>query len=72
MDLPSFLPIMTPEEVKVELMRKGWSNKALALWWECSEEHLSRLINNKPRPRRRKDDDAIRGLPVCPEKLRNI
>ncbi|MDH0342108.1 hypothetical protein [Chromobacterium haemolyticum] len=72
MDKLKVMPLLSPEEAKAELARKGWTNKALAIWWECSEEHASRLVNNHPKPRRRKDDDAIRGLPVCPEWLKNI
>lgn len=58
-------PVLTPEEAKDLLHRKGWSNKALARWWGFSEEYISRTINNSARKRR--DDDALRGLPKCPK-----
>ncbi|MBR8085547.1 hypothetical protein KDX23_22695 [Burkholderia vietnamiensis] len=60
-------PVLTPDEAKELLRRKGWSNKALALWWGFSEEYISRTINNVDRKRR--DDDALRGLPKCPKPL---
>lgn len=58
-------PVLTPDEAKELLRRKGWSNKALASWWGFSEEYISRTINNVDRKRR--DDDALRGLPKCPK-----
>ena len=59
--------VMTPDEVKELLRRKGWTNKALARWWDFSEEYISRMINSAERKRR--DDDAFRGLPRCPKWL---
>lgn len=52
---------MTVEEAKAELARKGWTNRALAEWWNCSEEYVSKIVNNEAR--RRWFDDALRGLP---------
>lgn len=54
-------PLLTVEEAKAELARKGWTNRALAEWWGCTEEYVSKIVNNVKR--RRWFDDAIRGLP---------
>ena len=54
-------PLMKVEEVKAELSAKGWTNRALAEWWDCTEEYVSKIVNNVER--RRWFDDAIRGLP---------
>lgn len=54
-------PLMKVEEAKAELAGKGWTNRALAEWWGCSEEYVSKIVNNLER--RRWFDDAIRGLP---------
>jgi len=54
-------PLMKVEEVKAELSTKGWTNRALAEWWGCTEEYVSKIVNNVKR--RRWFDDAIRGLP---------
>jgi hypothetical protein len=58
--------LLTVEEAKTELSRKGWTNRALAAWWECREEYVSKIINNPAR--KRHFDDAIRGLPVFSKK----
>jgi hypothetical protein len=55
--------LLSVEEVKDEISRKGWTNRALASWWGCSEEYVSKIINNPDR--KRHFDDAIRGLPSC-------
>ncbi|MDN0082423.1 hypothetical protein QU487_06600 [Crenobacter sp. SG2305] len=60
---------LTASEAKAELARKGWSNRALAKWWEVTEEYSSKVVNNPDR--KRHFDDALRGLPVCPEELRD-
>lgn len=52
---------MKVEEAKAELSRKGWTNRALAVWWDCTEEYISKIVNNEAR--RRWFDDALRGLP---------
>ena len=62
-------PKLTAAEAKSELARKGWSNKALAQWWQCTEEYSSKIVNNPDR--KRHFDDAIRGLPVCPASFRD-
>lgn len=54
-------PLLKVEEAKAELAGKGWTNRALAEWWDCSEEYVSKIVNNLER--RRWFDDAIRGLP---------
>ena len=53
--------LLTIEEAKEELAAKGWTNRALAAWWNCSEEYVSKIVNNVER--KRHFDDAIRGLP---------
>ncbi|MDN0082391.1 hypothetical protein QU487_06440 [Crenobacter sp. SG2305] len=60
---------LTRSEAKAELARKGWSNRALAKWWECTEEYSSKVVNDENR--KRHFDDALRGLPVCPKELRD-
>lgn len=54
-------PLLSAEEAKAALSSKGWTNRALAEWWDCTEEYVSRVVNNAMR--RRWFDDAIRGLP---------
>lgn len=54
-------PLMKIEEAKAELAGKGWTNRALAEWWGCSEEYVSKIVNNLER--RRWFDDALRSLP---------
>lgn len=54
-------PLLTIEESKAELALKGWTNRALAEWWGCREEYVSKIINNIER--KRHFDDALRGLP---------
>lgn len=54
-------PLLTLEEAKAELALKGWTNRALAEWWNCSEEYVSKIVNNTER--KRHFDDALRGLP---------
>lgn len=61
-------PLLTPDEARHELARKGWTAKLLATWWGFSHEHVLRMIADPKRKRR--DDDAIRGLPMCPASLR--
>lgn len=54
-------PLLTIDEAKTELAIKGWTNRALSEWWKCSEEYVSKIVNNTAR--KRHFDDAIRGLP---------
>lgn len=61
---------MSVEDIKAELSRKGWTNRALAQRWDCSEEYVSKIINDSER--RRWFDDAIRGLPTAPKLLKRI
>jgi hypothetical protein len=56
-------PLLTIEEARASLVLKGWSNRALAAWWGCSEEYVSKILNNPNR--KRHFDDALRGLPKC-------
>lgn len=61
-------PLLTVEEAKAELASKGWTNRALAEWWCCTEEYVSKIVNNVKR--RRWFDDAIRGLPYYAEAMK--
>lgn len=54
-------PLLTIDEARASLAINGWSNRALAAWWDCSEEYVSKILNN-PR-RKRHFDDALRALP---------
>lgn len=55
-------PLLTVEEAKAQLALQGWTNRALAQWWDgCSEEYVSKIINNPNR--KRHFDDALRSLP---------
>jgi hypothetical protein len=54
-------PLLSAEEAKTALAVKGWTNRALAEWWDCTEEYVSRVVNNAKR--RRWFDDALRSLP---------
>lgn len=62
-------PKLSPQDAKAEMARKGWTNHALAIWWDFRENYTSRLVNNPDRPRH--FDDALRNLPLCPDELRN-
>ena len=55
-------PRLTIAEAKEALADLGWTNRALATWWGCSEEYVSKIINNLRR--KRHFDDALRGLPA--------
>lgn len=61
MAIKKLRPLLKVEEAKAELASKGWTNRALAEWWDCTEEYVSKIVNNVKR--RRWFDDAIRGLP---------
>ncbi|MBA1280305.1 hypothetical protein [Stutzerimonas stutzeri] len=64
-DLPS---ILSPDEVKEDIKRKGWKVSSIAQWWDVSTVYVSRIINDPNR--KRHWDDALRGLPQCPRNLR--
>lgn len=53
--------LMTVNEAKATIAAKGWTNRALAQWWGCRPEHVSRIIHDPMR--KRHFDDALRGLP---------
>lgn len=55
------LPLLSIEEARARLALQGWTNRALAEWWGCSEEYVSKIINNPAR--KRHFDDSIRALP---------
>lgn len=62
--------LMTINEAKATIAAKGWTNRALAKWWGCRPEHVSRIIHDPMR--KRHFDDALRGLPsahvVCADR----
>jgi hypothetical protein len=58
--------LISAEAAKNMLSRKGWTNRALAAWWGCTDEYVSRIINNENR--REWFNDAIRGLPQIANK----
>ncbi|WP_245960676.1 MULTISPECIES: hypothetical protein [Pseudomonas] len=53
---------MSPEEMKAELKRKGWTNKDLSVRWKVSATWVSKIINDPERSPHY--DDAVRGLPT--------
>jgi hypothetical protein len=55
--------LMTVNEAKATIAAKGWTNRALAQWWGCRPEHVSRIIHDPMR--KRHFDDALRGLPFA-------
>ena len=67
--MPSDYPeLLSVEEAKEELDRKGWKINTLAKWWGVSTVYVSRIVNDKDR--KRHWDDSLRGLPRCPKSLR--
>lgn len=61
-----FKPTFT--EFKAELKRKGWTMKALAVYWNKSERHISRLVRNDERGQHW--NDALSGLKYLPGKIK--
>lgn len=57
--------LLSADEAKATLAAKGWTNRALAQWWGCREEYVSKIIHNPKR--KRHFDDALRGLPHIAE-----
>ncbi|SEI14747.1 hypothetical protein SAMN05192544_1025103 [Paraburkholderia hospita] len=57
--------LLTVEEAKAAIVGKGWSNRALAAWWGCRAEYISKIIHDPAR--KRHFDDALRGLPHASE-----
>ncbi|MFN9474197.1 hypothetical protein [Acidovorax sp.] len=53
---------MSALEFKNEVMRKGWTYRALAKRWNVGEGYISYLSRNPERPLHW--DDAVRGLPT--------
>lgn len=53
---------MAPEEFKSEILRKGWTYRALAERWSVTDNWISKIARNENRPLHW--DDAVRGLPV--------
>lgn len=58
-------PLLSIDEARARLALLGWTNRALAEWWNCSEEYVSKIINNPAR--KRHFDDSIRALPKFSE-----
>lgn len=57
--------LLTVDEAKAAIAGKGWSNRALAAWWGCRPEYVSKIIHDPAR--KRHFDDALRGLPHVSE-----
>ena len=55
------LTLMTPNEFRAEMKRKGWTFVELAERWCLSANWLARVATRVDRPRYW--DDAVRGLP---------
>lgn len=53
---------MTHEEFRNEVLRRGWTYRALAARWEVTENWVSKIARNTARPQHW--DDAVRGLPL--------
>lgn len=53
--------LLTTDEAKATIAAKGWTNRALAEWWGCRAEYVSKIIHDPAR--KRHFDDALRGLP---------
>jgi len=54
--------LLTPEEFKSEVSRRGWTYRALAERWGVTENYVSKLARNPERALHW--DDAVRGLPT--------
>jgi len=52
---------MNAKKVKAEMSARGWTNRALAERWGCTEVYVSKIVNNESR--RQWFNDAILGLP---------
>lgn len=59
--VPTPLKLMTPNEFRAELKRKGWTYVELGERWSISANWLAKVAAREDRPRYW--DDAIRGLP---------
>lgn len=57
--------LLTTDEAKATIAAKGWTNRALADWWGCRAEYISKIIHDPAR--KRHFDDALRGLPYASE-----
>lgn len=57
--------LLTTDEAKATIAAKGWTNRALAEWWGCRAEYISKIIHDPER--KRHFDDALRGLPHASE-----
>jgi hypothetical protein len=57
--------LLTTDEAKATIAAKGWTNRALADWWGCRAEYISKIIHDPAR--KRHFDDALRGLPHASE-----
>lgn len=57
--------LLTTDEAKATIAAKGWTNRALAEWWGCRAEYISKIIHDPAR--KRHFDDALRGLPHASE-----
>ena len=55
------LELMSPNEFRAELVRKGWTFVELGQRWDMSANWIARVAARADRPRYW--DDAVRGLP---------
>lgn len=53
---------MSPEELKAEIQRKGWTFRRLSLRWQVTEGWVSKVVRDANRAAHW--DDAIRGIPL--------
>jgi len=52
---------LSPDEIRALIRWKGWSHKDLAAYWQVSQVHVSRIVNNPARALHW--NDAVVGLP---------
>ncbi|MFA6231033.1 MAG: XRE family transcriptional regulator [Rhodanobacter sp.] len=52
---------LSPEDFRSSALLRGWTYRALAERWQCSENWISKIARNPDRSPHY--DDAVRGLP---------
>lgn len=60
----------SPDELRALIKWKGWSHKQLAAYWNISQVHVSRIINDPDRAVHW--NDAVVGLPRHPRLLSDL
>lgn len=58
-----FGDLMTPAQIKAILKEKGWTQVAVAEYWDTSKDYISELVTNRTGKRKRWHDCAFGGLP---------